>query len=479
MMVENLLSIQGIWLENSGEKITWEISRGQNWLLRGDINSGKTKFLSLITGTSFRFEEKVIHYFEDKPAYGFASLNKHLTYLNFRGLIADHHQFYYQQRYNSTESENIATLRNILFPGEESVTHDAHRLIRMFGLTQCLDEEIIKLSSGEYRKASIIKAILLKPEFLILDEPYSGLDAPGIKQMDDLLGYIAGQSTGIILSSNTSHIPPVISHVFVLARNAVCYKGPLSDLVFPSVRPTPAATLPYIPEMADVSFNTAFQMTDTTVKYGNRIILNRINWQVEKGDKWLLSGRNGAGKSMLLSLVYADNPQVYANDIKLFDRRRGTGESIWEVKERIGYFSSELFLYYDKLKTTTTAAFRYLSSNPYNRKKVTKDEMAFYTQMLEYFDVTVFDGRPLFSVPFEVQRIFLLMNVFLGNAPLIILDEPYHGLDEATIEKINRLVTVFCSERTLIFVSHNRDEIPPILSKEFLLDHGEGRTVQI
>ena len=61
-----------------------------------------------------------------------------------------------------------------------------------------------------------------------------------------------------------------------------------------------------------------------------------------------MSGENGAGKSTLLSLVCADNPQSYACDISLFGRKRGTGESIWEIKKHIGYVSPEMHRAYLK-----------------------------------------------------------------------------------------------------------------------------------
>ena len=91
----------------------------------------------------------------------------------------------------------------------------------------------------------------------------------------------------------------------------------------------------------------AIKMINVNIKYGEKQILHNINWEVEKGDCWNLSGPNGAGKSTLLSLITADNPQAYANEIYLFDRRRGSGESIWDIKKKIGFVSPELHLYFD------------------------------------------------------------------------------------------------------------------------------------
>ena len=477
MDAKRIISLRDVKFSGEDAKISWDIHLGQHWLLTGDVNSGKSEYLKLITGKSFLFEENVVNYFSGNPEYGFARLNNHITYLNFRGLIADHRQFYYQQRYNSTESDDAATLRNTLFPANGHETDELNKLVRLFGLRHCLDEAIIKLSSGEYRKASIIQAILKDPEVLVLDEPYAGLDSTSTGQLDDLLDYIAKKGTTVILSSNAPHIPPVITNVLTFDGHKVGFCGVLAEYHSPSVKAS-YETIPFInlTVPTDQSFHSAFRMEDTTVKYDHQVILDHINWDVRKGEKWMLSGRNGAGKSMLLSLVVADNPQVYANKVSLFDRQRGTGESIWEVKDRIGYFSSEMFLYYDKTKTTTSAAFRYLSANPYHKKTASAEDLDFFAELTRYFRVGNFADKPLYTVPYEAQRIFMLINVFLGRAPLIILDEPYHGLDEDTIRKANRLLSLYCASRTLVFVSHNRSEIPEIVEHDFHLKKGKGQS---
>ncbi len=468
-----LFALNEIPISAAGATLSWSVRNGEHWLIRGDVNSGRHELLQLLTGKTFLYEDRVVHYLSGVPRNGFHSLHAHLTSLSFRGMIADHRQYYYQQRYNSTETEDVVLLRDLLPVGDP---HEKEMLIRLFGLRHVLDEPVIMLSSGEYRKASIIRVILDHPRLLVLDEPYAGLDTAGIRQMDDLLDYISASGTTVILLSNTGHIPGMITHVLSMENHGIRFMGAAREYHERTVA-SGNIHLPFshIPENADRVFADAVVLEDVTVKYGNRVILDHICWNIAAGEKWLLSGRNGAGKSMLLSLIYADNPQGYANRVYLFDRRRGTGESIWEIKERIGYFSSEMFLYYDKMKSTTSAAFRYLSANPYNRKTVSEKDLVFYRELLGYFDLEDYDQKPLHSVPWEAQRLFMLMNVFLGNASLIILDEPYHGLDEGTIAKLNALVNAFCATRTLVFVSHNPEEIPDIITQNFHLEDGRGR----
>src|SRR5690606_13934853 len=92
-----------------------------------------------------------------------------------------------------------------------------------------------------------------------------------------------------------------------------------------------------------LKFDLIVKMEEVTISYGGNIILNKINWTIKQGERWSLIGPNGAGKTTLLSLINGDSPQAFANNIILFDRKKGSGESIWDIKKNIGFFSVELF----------------------------------------------------------------------------------------------------------------------------------------
>jgi len=74
---------------------------------------------------------------------------------------------------------------------------------------------------------------------------------------------------------------------------------------------------------------TLIEMKDTTVSYDDQVVLDRLSWAMRRGENWAVLGPNGAGKSTLVKLILGENLQAYANQIFLFGRRRGSGESIW------------------------------------------------------------------------------------------------------------------------------------------------------
>jgi molybdate transport system ATP-binding protein len=228
-----------------------------------------------------------------------------------------------------------------------------------------------------------------------------------------------------------------------------------------------------IPEKM-VDFKRAIQMNKVNVRYGDKIILHDIDWIVLKGERWNLSGPNGAGKSTLLSLVTADNPQAYANDIYLFDWRRGSGESIWDIKKRIGFVSPELHLYFDFSANCyevvasglfdTIGLFRHLNN--------AQEEIV--RTWMKLFNLEAYHGDTLSQLSISIQRVALLARALIKNPPLLILDEPCQGLDEEQTEYFKNLIDQICESfgTTLVYVSHYPQQVPSCVNQCLRLDCG-------
>ena len=198
------------------------------------------------------------------------------------------------------------------------------------------------------------------------------------------------------------------------------------------------------------------------VRYGAREILRDVEWRVRHGERWTLTGPNGSGKSLLLSLVCADNPQAYANDITLFDRKRGSGESIWDIKDSIGYVSPEMQLYFksaSKVKEIVVQGMR----NSLNRyKPVNDDERDTALAWLSLLDITHLADRRFSELSAGEQRLVLVARALIKQPPLLVLDEPLHGLDSRRKQRVKSIIdAVVCKNgSSLIFVTHYTGEIP-------------------
>jgi molybdate transport system ATP-binding protein len=216
-------------------------------------------------------------------------------------------------------------------------------------------------------------------------------------------------------------------------------------------------------------------MRDVSIHYGETTILDHINWEVRQGERWSVSGPNGAGKSTLLSLITADNPQAYANPIWLFGRRRGTGETIWEIKQKIGFVSPELHLFFD----SGASCFEVVASGLFDTiglfRRLTPDQEArvlLWTELLSLKDLRM---RRLPQLSTGQQRMILLARALIKNPPMLILDEPCQGLDEEQTAYFRELITVLCEafDKTLIYVSHYQHELPGCINKFLRLEQGK------
>jgi molybdate transport system ATP-binding protein len=288
----------------------------------------------------------------------------------------------------------------------------------------------------------------------------------------------------ILLITSSREIPDCITHIGQLAKGRWSFCGPRAGFHHPSQPNTTeqlnTAILTRLRQAAQDDatagddFSVAVKMVNTTIKYGEATILNHINWEVRKGERWNVSGPNGAGKSTLLSLITADNPQAYANEIWLFDRRRGTGETIWDIKRKIGFVSPELHLYFD----TGANCFEVIASGLFDTiglvRPLTAQQEERTLLWMQLLSLQELRTRRLAQLSTGQQRMVLLARALIRNPPMLILDEPSQGLDEEQTAYFKSLVTALCEafNKTLIYVSHYRQELPACIDKFLQLEKG-------
>ena len=172
---------------------------------------------------------------------------------------------------------------------------------------------------------------------------------------------------------------------------------------------------------------------------------------------------------MLLSLIVADNPQAYSNRIVLFDRQRGTGESIWDIKDKTGFVAPEMHLYQRRNSSCRDVVMSVLNENPYNRIVPTDETLHFIDHLFDYFHLSQLANKTFAQVSTGQQSAIILIKALAKNAPMLVLDEPFQGMDANSIAAAKRLIEHYCRHRTLIFVSHVPEEIPNGMSHSFNL----------
>ena len=420
------------------EPVTLDIYEGEQVAILGPNGSGKTRLVEILTG-----RWPLLYGNEVRYDFGDANnrlVSENIKVMTFRDSYGDADTTYYlQKRWNQHDIDEDTPMVN--------------------------GQPLISLSSGELRKYQLQRALLSHPRLLILDNPFIGLDTEARQQLRDTLEQLIREEglQVILVVSRKKDIPDFITNVIEMKNGKLeNEKYTLPESAEEQSCSTDNGKTNFSLSTPSPFTHTILRFSHVTIRYGERTILKDLNWTVHKGERWALSGKNGSGKSTLLSLVCADNPQAYACDIELFGRRRGTGESIWDIKRHIGYVSPEMHRAYlkDLPAIDIVASGLHDSVGLYVRPR--PEQRAQCVAWMQRFGIAELASRPFLQLSSGEQRQCLLTRAFVKEPDLLILDEPFHGLDDERRLQATHIIEDYCQkpEVTLIIVSHYADELP-------------------
>lgn len=473
------------------------IQTGEQWAIVGENGSGKSTLLEVLAGKWPVWRGKLTHDYDNVLLSKVAELVP--SDYSFNRIIKSAAQ-YYQQRFHSFEAEIAPSVREVLTNqlkpvgtvDEHSVTltpsgiseEELLTISKLLSIDHLLDRHFVTLSNGETRRMLLARSLLKKPKLLLLDNPFSGLDVHSREVLRKALIHLKEKGISVILVTSSVEIPDSVTHVLELKEGKIVNTGQskaldyTSETTFADNRPfqvdkkTPAVS--DLQSIHSNNFAFAVNLRNINVSYGGKKVLDTINWQVRKGEKWALVGPNGSGKSTLLSILTADNPQRFANDYDLFDIKRG-GASMWDVKSKIGHVSPELHLYFPQETTVfKTIASGFFDATGVYFRKLTEEQSQQTNVVAEWLNVNTLLEKPFKNLSKGQQRLVLLARALVKNPPLLILDEPCQGLDFAALEHFKQVVDTVCDspERTLIYVSHYSYEIPSCVTQTLRLADG-------
>ncbi|MEW6335417.1 MAG: ATP-binding cassette domain-containing protein, partial [Thermodesulfobacteriota bacterium] len=353
-------------------------------------------------------------------------------------------------------------------------------LAEQLGLSPLLEKGLRALSNGEFRKILIARALLPSPKLLILDDPFAGLDAGNRDLLAATVDDLIHHGTQIILvTQRIEELVPGISHVLLIQDGRVVRKGRRGRIITPegmasflppgTPPPDMALKTPPEPPGRHVKKSTAdplVEMRRVTVAYGELVVLKELNWTVRRGENWAVVGPNGSGKTTLLGMITGDNLQAYANDISLFGKRRGEGESIWDIRRRLGVVSPELQLQYrHPLPAREVILSGFFDSIGLYRKS-SGAQVALADQWLDFLDMQDRAERSFNRLSYGEKRLVLIARAMVKSPELLILDEPCQGLDRSNREKVLALMQRIGSGGAtgLIYITHHPEELIPCIS---------------
>lgn len=470
--------------------VDFELLKGEQLAIVGGNGSGKTMLVDIITGRH-PLVGKGVEY--DFSPNGKPLVADNIKYIAFRDSYGSADSTYYlQQRWNQHDiDESTPTVGRLLdedyqLLGEDTGERQRYRehLYALFHIEPLLDKYIILLSSGEMRKFQLTRVLLSMPKVLILDNPFIGLDEETRLLLSNLLRTIIRESDLqiILVQTKMSDIPDFVTHI-IKVENMVVGRKQTANEFFLDAKPAPESVLSKDMRQAVLSLaqkdgefdgDDVVEMHNVGIRYGKRQILKDLTMHVLKGSSWALSGQNGAGKSTLLSLICADNPQSYACNIVLFGQKRGSGETIWDIKKHIGYVSPEMHRAYQKDIPSIKVVASGLKDAAGMYFKPSEEELEQCRFWMRVFGVDKLEERTFLKLSSGEQRLLLLARAFVKDPELIILDEPLHGLDDRNRRLVKDVIETFMKRKnkTMIMVCHYKEEFPDcITDRMFLVKH--------
>jgi len=469
----------------------WTIRRGEQWAVVGANGSGKSTLLGALYGNTPTCAG-VIEYGMNGPrailseglypegAIAMVSVEQH------RALVASAMD-YHQARWSPIEDRESLSVRDIVFEGAvRSARRKWRGVAGLLDLDISLSRSITSLSNGEMRKVLLARALITSPQLLILDNPFAGLDTHSRRRLRLILRTLMkGGLPIVVATARLDEIPAATTHVLYVEQGRVLVQGrKRAVLRHPRVKAilgTPPETAPpprlcwrRTVRSAGVPGRPMIEIRRANVAYDKVAVLQNVSWTVRAGENWVLRGPNGSGKSTLISLILGDNPQAYANDIRLFGIQRGSGESIWEIKERIGWLSPELqFHYYGDV-----TCYEVVCSGLYDTIGLYRDcslrEARAVRHWMRILGVFSWAHTPFGALSDGQQRLVLLARALVKEPPLLIFDEPCQGLDAVHRRRVLAILDQIAAQpqTTVIYVTHHADEISPSFHHELYLCRG-------
>lgn len=477
---QKLITLQNITLRVRDKFIlpgtSWAINTHQNWAVLGPNGVGKSSLVGALVGNVPAVKGNILRHLPQ-------ALPAAISYVSFEleQRLIDREEKRDTARFFTGKLDSFEKSADLIQAQDNNAAApaaDFDKIIDALEIGYLLGRGIRFLSTGELRKIMIARALMQSPRLLILDEPFAGLDIYSKTQLKEIINSKVNNNCQLILVAHRfEEITANITHILCLKDDAVFLQGPRKkvlasekmDRLYERDKPVALSfplkkSAPRKPKGQEAAI--IVQMKNTTVKYGSQLVLDRLNWLIRADENWAVLGPNGSGKSTLLSLIIGENPQAYANKIYLFGRRRGSGETIWDIRKNIAFVSAEFQIRYRK----KILAYHVILSGFFDSvglyRTATAEQHAIARQWIKNLGIDGISERKFNQLSYGEKRLILIARAMVKSPALLILDEPCQGLDMENRHMILDLIeTVGAHTQTcLLYVTHHANEIPPCIT---------------
>ncbi|MBD0778034.1 ATP-binding cassette domain-containing protein [Maribacter sp. ANRC-HE7] len=320
-------------------------------------------------------------------------------------------------------------------------------------------QSLHSMSSGEQKRVLLHHLLESKPDYLVLDNPFDNLDKQFQEALQKQLNDIAKHTTIIQIISRKDDLLPFIANYAKLEGNTIIEPITLESLTNTGKDQVFTGNIPQPLKPMDYKDDLLIQLNNVNVSYSERPILENITWHIGKGEFWELSGPNGSGKTTILSMITGENPKGYGQELYLFGNKKGSGESIWDIKKNIGYFTPSMTDKFTGYHTLEHMLISGILDSIGLYVQPTEAQLRLAKEWLQLIDMWHLKDTLFHDLTMGQKRLVMTTRAMVKHPLLLILDEPTAGLDDESAALLVSLVNKIAkeSQSTIIFVSHRTE----------------------
>ncbi len=468
---KTLLSLRGLKAQTAASSLAidhLEVCAGEAWGILGETGAGMELLARILAGDLAPVRA------------GACVLPRELGLVSFAGQ---------QERFERELKNDDTDFLNRPDPGTPAgrllAGKQTHReLVRLLRLEHVLDRGYRYLSSGEAMKIAILAELSRGVQLLALEHPFDGLDPASCRELARSLSRLHdGGLTLLFLLSDIADLPHWCTHLALLQDGLIHFTGPADVIRIlmggsggrrQALFRAGTAALRGTDSQAGAD-EPLIALRNGFARYGEVAVFSGLSLSIRPGEHTLITGPNGCGKSTLVQLITGDHPLCYQNDLCIFGRRRGGGETIWDVKRHMGIVSNDLHRCHRINGNALAVVISGLFDSIGLYQRPTSEQRVLGRSWLEWLGLADKAALPFRRLSYGEQRLVLLARALIKKPRLLVLDEPTEGLDKANRRALLDFLEQTAAEQlsTILYISHRQDEHRPFFRQHLEFRPGD------